>query len=201
MYAKLQYPHEGDSQASDDESDEAEYADRILEQKTVIKTWDDLFNGRFRTEHLLFCSRTTEVELSTLHPPQAQIFKLWQIYLENIDPLLKLTHTPTLQPRIIDAAGDTTKIEPNLEALMFAIYCMAVTSLDHEQCQTMFGVPRNDVLRSYQLGTREALINCGFLKSSNRECLTALHLYLVSHGTNNTPFDHLTGPVHAQARG
>ena len=129
----------------------------------------------------MFCSRSAGIDLSTLHPPQAQIFKLWQTYLENVDPLLKLTHTPTLQPRIIDAASDLTNIEPTMEALMFAIYCMAVFSLTQEQCQKMFGTPRGDVIRGYQLGAREALLNCGFLKTSDRECLTALHLYLVSY--------------------
>ncbi|RMZ68167.1 C6 transcription factor [Pyrenophora seminiperda CCB06] len=133
-----------------------------------------------RSEHLLFCSRSAGIELSTLHPPQAQIFKLWQIYLENVDPLLKLTHTPTLQPRIIDAAGDVSSIEPNMEALMFAIYCMSVFSLEQEQCQKMFGTSRIDVIRGYQLGAREALLNCGFLKTEDRECLTALHLYLIT---------------------
>lgn len=134
----------------------------------------------YRSEHLLFCSRAAGVELSTLHPSQAQIFKLWQSYLENIDPILKLTHTPTLQARIIDAASDVTKIEPNLEALMFGIYCVTINSLDQDECRAVFGVSRIDAIRGYQLGAREALLNCGFLKSSNRECLTALHLYLVS---------------------
>ncbi|EMD86139.1 hypothetical protein COCC4DRAFT_162180 [Bipolaris maydis ATCC 48331] len=179
MVPKLQYPNDGESQESDDDSDETDPADPILEPQKIVKAWDDLSaDGLYRNEHLLFCSRTVGVELSALHPSQTQIFKLWQLYLENVDPLLKLTHTPTLQARIIDAAGDVTNIEPNLEALMFAIYCMVISSLDPDQCQTMFGVPKLEVIRGYQLGAREALLNCGFLKSSNRECLTALHLYL-----------------------
>ena len=116
-----------------------------------------------------------------MHPNQAQIFKLWQIYLENVNPLLKITHTPTLQARIIDAASDMTSTSPPLEALMFSIYCIAVFSLGHEKCLEMFGAPRQDVLRGYQLATREALLNCGFLKTSDRDCLTALHLYLVRY--------------------
>ena len=181
MTGKAQHPYDGESQGSGDESDEVDSPAHVIRPDEVVKAWDELFHqGVYRTEHLLFCSRTAGVELSALHPPQAQIFKFWQLYLENIDPLLKLTHTPTLQARIIDAASDVTKIEPNLEALMFAIYCMAITSLNQKQCQAMFGTPRGDILRGYQLGAREALLNCGFLKCNNRECLTALHLYLVS---------------------
>ncbi|CAN9209830.1 unnamed protein product [Alternaria alternata] len=140
-----------------------------------------------RSEDLLFCSRSADVSLSTLHPPQAQIFKLWQLYLENVDPLLKLTHTPTFQARIIDAASDISNIDPALEALMFSIYCMAIFSLDQEQCQAMFGRRRSEIIRGYQVGAREALVNCEFLKSSDRECLTALHLYLISLKPDTDP--------------
>lgn len=201
MRAKLQLANEGECPPDDDDSDDAEFLDQTLELRHIVRVWDQFFNGRFRSEHLLFCSRASGIELSTLHPPQAQIFKLWQLYLENVDPILKLTHTPTLQPRIIDAVSDVTKIEPNLEALMFSIYCMAIHSLDEDECQAMFGTPRNDILRGYQMGAREALLNCGFLRSSNRECLTALHFYLVSRDSRKMPPNRLTSLVHAQAGG
>jgi hypothetical protein len=146
-----------------------------------VKAWDQLYGSDLhRSEHLLFCTPNTTIDLAALHPDQGQIFKLWQIYLENVDPLLKVTHTPTLQPRIIDAASDVASIHPTLEALMFAIYCMAIFSLNQEECKTMFGTPREDIMRGYQLGAKEALLRCGFLKNSDRDCLTALHLYLVS---------------------
>jgi hypothetical protein len=147
----------------------------------VKNAWDSLY---LSNDHLLFCSRNTTVQLAALHPTQVQIFKLWQIYLDNVNPLIKVTHTPTLQARIIDAASDVTTINPSLEALMFSIYCVAVFSLDQEHCRVLFGTPRQDVLRGYQLGAREALLNCGFLKSSDRDCLTALHLYLVRQDVN-----------------
>ncbi|CAE7186311.1 hypothetical protein PTNB73_06510 [Pyrenophora teres f. teres] len=173
---------------NDADSDDTGSPSPILRKREVVKAWDELYDDHLnRSEHLLFCSRSAGIELSTLHPPQAQIFKLWQIYLENVDPLLKLTHTPTFQPRIIDAASDLTSVPPNMEALMFAIYCMAVFSLTQYQCQMMFGTPRGDVIRGYQLGAREALLNCGFLKTSDRECLTALHLYLISLKSETDP--------------
>jgi hypothetical protein len=117
--------------------------------------------------------------LTTLHPNQIHIFKLWQVYIENFDPLLKVTHTPTLQGRIINAAGDVTNIDPTLEALMFSIYCVAIFSLGHKDCLKQFGQSREALLSQYQLGAREALLNCTFLRSGDRDVLTALHFYLV----------------------
>lgn len=88
-----------------------------------------------------------------------QIFKLWQVYLDNVNPLLKVTHTPTLQARIIDAASDITNIKPTLEALMFSIYSVSILSLTEDQCSGFFGSPKKDILTGYQISCQQALGN------------------------------------------
>ena len=143
----------------------------------VKKTWDQLPEKK---DHLLFGSRDEAVDISTLHPDPVQIFRLWQVYLENVDPLLKVTHAPSLQGRIVEAAGNVSSIGSNLEALMFSIYCMSVLSLSVNDCQAMFGSSKVDLSTKYQFGCQQALLNCGFLRRSDRDCLTALYLYLVS---------------------
>ncbi len=115
----------------------------------------------------------------TLHPQPFQIFQLWQVYLDNVDPLLKATHTPSLQKRIIEAAANVLTIKPELEALMFGIYCMAITSLAEDGCQAIFGLSRVELLAKFQLGCQQALLNSRFMRSTNRDCLTALYFYLV----------------------
>ena len=123
-------------------------------------------------------SRTT-IDLSALHPDPVQIFKIWQIYLDKVNPLLKVTHTPSLQARIIEATSNIRDIDPNLEALMFGIYSMSVLSVTVEDCSATFGSSREDLLMRYQFGCQQALLNCKLLQSSDRDCLTALFLYLV----------------------
>jgi hypothetical protein len=147
-------------------------------REVVGKTgWVQLFGDN---DHLLFGSHNKSFNLSTLHPEPVQIFRLWQIYLDNVNPLFKVTHTPSLQGRIIEAASNITNIIPSREALMFSIYCMAILSLSVHDCQTIFGSSRNDLLTKFQFGCQQALLNCSFLRSSDRDCLTALYLYLVS---------------------
>ena len=131
-------------------------------------------------DHLLFGSCKTAVNISTLHPDPAQIFRLWQLYLENVDPLLKVTHTPSLQGRIIEATSNILTINSTLEALMFSIYCMSILSLEVDDCKAMFGSSKADLLTRYQFGCQQALSNCGYLRSNDRDCLTALYFYLVS---------------------
>ncbi|KAJ5601109.1 hypothetical protein N7510_010643 [Penicillium lagena] len=149
---------------------------------SVGKAWD-----QFDTDdHILFSSRNTAVDLSILHPEPVHIFRLWQIYLDNVNPLLKVIHS-NLQQRIIEAASNILNISPALEALMFSIYCMATLSLTAEECATMCGSPKQNLLKRYQVGCQQALLKCGFLRSSDRECLTALFLYLVSVHPNTDP--------------
>ncbi|KAF2466207.1 uncharacterized protein BDR25DRAFT_269406 [Lindgomyces ingoldianus] len=168
-------------QASGSDSDSSH--DEVLEV-VVKKGWVQLFG---ENDHLLFGSRIKNVDLSTLHPSPVQIFRLWQIYLDNVNPLLKVTHTPSLQGHIIEAASNVTNIKPTLEALMFSIYCMAILSLAVDDCQAIFGSSKDDLLIQFQFSCQQALLNCGFLRSSDRDCLTAFYLYLVSVRPSTVP--------------
>ncbi|KAK4248227.1 hypothetical protein C7999DRAFT_31281 [Corynascus novoguineensis] len=118
-------------------------------------------------DHLLFGAPNPDVHLPSLHPDQVQIFRLWQIYLDNVNTLLKVTHTPTLQKRIIDAAADVENISEALEALMFSIYCAAVLSLTDDECIVSFHLSRDHLLARYQVAS--------------------LYLYLVSVGPQVDP--------------
>ncbi|KAK0709941.1 hypothetical protein B0T26DRAFT_786864 [Lasiosphaeria miniovina] len=177
------------SDTSDDEADES-----VISKASVRRAFDQAYRSP-ESDHLLLGGPTTAVDLSTLHPEPVQIFRLWQIYLDNVDPLLKVTHTPTLQGRIIEAAGNVAGLSPPLEALMFAIYCIAVVSVDPDDCPAVLGAPDDTLLRGYRFGCRQALSNCGFLQTADRECLTALFLYLISvgHSTHPRPLSSMLG--------
>jgi hypothetical protein len=40
------------------------------------------------------------IDLHLLRPSQPRIFILWQLFLDNVDPLLKIIHVPTMQRQI-----------------------------------------------------------------------------------------------------
>lgn len=159
--------------------------DQRADPSTVDNLYEDIVkNNRPRlyqgTNDILFGSRKLNVDLSELHPKHVHIFRLWQIYLDNLDPLLKVTFTPSLQARIVDAAGDIKGIQPELQALMFSIYSVSVSSISDNECHSLFGAPKEEVLNGYRFATQQGLLHCDFLCSSDRDCLTALYLYLVA---------------------
>jgi hypothetical protein len=147
-----------------------------MPESVVTKAWEHV---RERDDLLLFGARKADADLSTMHPSHAHIFKLWQIYLDNVNPLLKVTHIPTLQAQIIDVVGHLSSIEPNLEALMFGVYCIAIMSLDEQECATLLGSTKKELLGIYQNACQQALLKCNFLRSTSRDCLTALFFYIV----------------------
>jgi hypothetical protein len=123
---------------------------------------------------------TATKALISLHPTPVQIFRLWQTFLVNVNPLVKIFHAPTVQQIVLDASGDLTQVPKATEALMFAIYLLAVTSLKAEECESMFGESRTSLLSKYSHGAQQALINAKFLRSLNLYSLQAFSLFLLA---------------------
>lgn len=136
-----------------------------------------MFDGQDGFPFVIGGSTTSVTEL---HPPAVQIFQLWQVYLDNVNPLLKVTHTQTLQGQLIEAAANPSKINKPLEALLFSIYFMAIVSLTDEEVQDTFKEEKSRLMSKYHRGTQQALINAGFMRSSDLVVLQAFLMYLVS---------------------
>ena len=130
---------------------------------------------------LIFDLRLGDMSLTHLHPPAAQIFSLWQTFLDHVNPLVKIIHAPTLQRRILEASVAVEQVSRPLEALMFAIYSCAVTSLSHEECVELAGESRDTLMAVYHRAAEQALIRAGFLKTLDIVVLQAAVLFAVSH--------------------
>ena len=116
--------------------------------------------------------------LHYLHPPETRIFTLWQIYLENVDPLLKIVHVPTTQGQILRACSHLGTIPPPVEAVMFSMYYSAITSL--QDSTRMFpNEDRGELLERYRTGLERALAKAKFMTRPEVPTLQALTLYLI----------------------
>ncbi|KNG50711.1 c6 transcription factor [Stemphylium lycopersici] len=123
-------------------------------------------------------SRSTD--LQSFHPDPIQVLKLWQVYLDNINPLVKICHVPTVQRLVFNASDSLYALPRDLEALLFAIYCITVQSIGDEQCIAMLGQPRATAIRRFRRGAKQALINANFLKSASFMLLQAFTLFILS---------------------
>ena len=133
---------------------------------------------------LLFGRLLVRNSLTSIHPPPVQIFRLWQVFLNNVNPVTKIVHAPTIQELLLQAMSDVDKVSASTEALMFAIYHSAIVSIDDEACQHILGESRVITLAKYSTAIQQALINAKLLRTSNLMVLQALALYLLSIRTS-----------------
>ncbi|KAH8586036.1 C6 zinc finger protein [Bisporella sp. PMI_857] len=132
------------------------------------------------SEELLLGGDSPASNLEELQPAPSQIFRLWQVYLDRVNPLTKIIHVPTLQPYLVDATSGSHVVPKNVEALLFAIYAMAVVALTEEECLDILGYSGKKAFRRFSVGARMSLIGVGFLKSHDLTTLQALLLHLIS---------------------
>ncbi len=114
-----------------------------------------------------------------LWPEPAQVFRLWQIYLDKVNPLTKIIHVPTLQPYLATATTGSHNVPKNIEALLFAIFLMATIASSDDECTIVLGYPKNQALQRFSSGVRSSLMRMGFLKSYDMTTLQALVIYQV----------------------
>jgi hypothetical protein len=122
------------------------------------------------------------VDLTDMHPTGMHILQLWQTYLNNVDPLLKLTHTPTLQKRVIEACGrisSRVSIDKGLEALLFNIYFISINSLTEAESMASFGVTKSSLQARYHVASQQALLNVNLMRTLDLTVMQAFMLYLV----------------------
>ncbi|KIW16612.1 hypothetical protein PV08_03800 [Exophiala spinifera] len=114
------------------------------------------------------------------HPPKAHVLLLWQIFKDNVDPVVKIIHAPSVEVSIQKALADPDRIARSFEALMFAVYCLSVFTLHNEDCEQKFGETRQILLARYKAATRMALVRAKVLRTTNVVVLQAFIFHLFS---------------------
>jgi hypothetical protein len=117
--------------------------------------------------------------VSMFHPRPNQIMTLWRIFVERVDPVVRLVHKPTLLNKIIKVKGDVTRMSKPFEALMFSIYFSCVTSMTEEECQIHLVENKGVLLARYRFAVQQSLARAGFLSTHSVVTLQALIIYLV----------------------
>ncbi|KAH6657064.1 fungal-specific transcription factor domain-containing protein, partial [Truncatella angustata] len=133
------------------------------------------------TDHHAFVLgyRSADVDLRKLHPLPSQIPFIWQVYVENVDPVVKILHIPTMNPIIRKIRSDMDSLSPGMEALMFSIYYAAITSLEDDEVKTNFGAEKSHLIKQFRYGTEQALAKANFLNTSDLIVIQAFALFLV----------------------
>lgn len=108
-----------------------------------------------------------------------QATRLWHVWLNNVNPIVRLLHIPTTQPLFFAAVNNPTQTSADFSALIFSIYFAAVTSIDDSETYLILGQDRQSALNAYQCGLELSLHMADFLDYPTIASIQAMSMYLV----------------------
>lgn len=126
----------------------------------------------------IFSFSSTISSLRNFHPPLDQIYTYWNIYRENVHPLLRVFHGPHTEKVLFEAAQNLDHVSKPTEVMMFAIYYAAATSIATVDCMAVFAMEKEAALKKYRFAFEQALARADFLSTQELVVLQSLTLFL-----------------------
>ncbi|KAM5341622.1 hypothetical protein ACJ41O_014653 [Fusarium nematophilum] len=153
------------------------------------------FTGESDHHSFLMGYRSADVDLAGLHPLPAHSSFLWQVYLENVEPLVKVLHVPTMGRLMNKLRRQVDDLRDGEEALVLAIYYGAVASMEAEEVrlpttiispqspnifevQTNLGASQAHYVSQFRFALEQALAKANLLNTSDMAVLQAFAIFL-----------------------
>lgn len=119
--------------------------------------------------------------------------QLYRRFGTAVDPLIRILHKPTFEKELTlfhrNGARSTHGLNKGFEALIFAIYFGAITSMRADEVVSMFGVDRAVMRKRYMVAVEQALANARFLQSEELMPLQACVLFNVRQSSHEAWLD------------
>lgn len=116
--------------------------------------------------------------LRSFHPPARQIPIYWKIFKENVDPVLRILHRPTIEKLVAEATRNLDHLTKTSECTIFSIYYAVVTSSSPQECVNILGFDKEAGLKRYRFAFEQSLARANFLSTQEVDILLAMVLYL-----------------------
>lgn len=163
--AEIRYVLDSPSSEEDDDADTPDSATNASSPFSLHQGW-------------IFGYSSVMYDMSRLHPSPSQIFIIWEIFKENVDPVLKIVHAPTVKNVIMKAAVSASSLSKASEALFYAICFAAVVSMSEDQCKQLLSDEKSRLMQRYRFAVEQGLARAQFLNSSNLVVLQAFIMFL-----------------------
>ncbi|KAJ5497178.1 hypothetical protein N7463_009165 [Penicillium fimorum] len=143
---------------------------------------NSISNG-FNVLHLLGIGNSLSPSFISLPRDRLASSKLCQVYLQNVDPIIKILHRPSLSKWMLE--GGTTYLgssEDNYAviALESAVCYTAANTMTEGQCQVAFQKTKSSIMAMRRKMCEDAIENAGLLTTRDITVLQAFILYLES---------------------
>ena len=115
-------------------------------------------------------------------PDSETALQLYDIYFENVDPVFKISHTPSLKRFLVNGNNylGQDPSSPSNRALRAATWYAAVTTIRNDECGARFGTSRTALLSYYRRHVDVALAQADLVNTTEMATLQASVIYNVS---------------------
>ncbi|KAK3696327.1 hypothetical protein LTR37_018063, partial [Vermiconidia calcicola] len=114
------------------------------------------------------------------HPTHEQAMMMWKTHVENVEPICRILHIPSTSVMVHISSQQPKSASKADECLLFAIYHFAIYSMAEDECAENFEQSRSTLLQRYHFAARQALVNAGFLRTTEMSIIQALVLFLLA---------------------
>ncbi|CAI7671573.1 unnamed protein product [Penicillium pancosmium] len=116
--------------------------------------------------------------LSNFHPSPIISHLLFNVFEENVAPIILIVHKPMLKELLQTATTNPKNLDKGSEALIFSIYLASIYSMSPEVCLTQLGTDHTTLITRYRFAVEQALVRAGFLHTRKLIVLQAAVLFL-----------------------
>lgn len=155
--------------------------DACLDDENDTASPDNEWSMSDEGQAYVYSFNSTVCNLAAFHPPPDRVPFLWQVFVDQVDPVIRMLHKPTMQAHITKARDRAMEMSKPTEALLFAIYFAGITSMTEEQCHNALQEGKASLLCRYRFAVEQGLARAEFLSAHNLVTLQALVIFLVTH--------------------
>ncbi|EWZ33069.1 hypothetical protein FOZG_14564 [Fusarium oxysporum Fo47] len=117
--------------------------------------------------------------IDAMFPMPSQMFFIWQAYVENIDPFLKIIHVPSITEALMTKGCRLAIMEPAMRALLSCISFAAIASLTEEEVVRLnYGVDKKTLSLRFRAGAEAALARADFMNTATLMTIQAFTIFL-----------------------
>ncbi|KAG9251562.1 uncharacterized protein F5Z01DRAFT_627166 [Emericellopsis atlantica] len=156
--------------------------EEAAEEHADVPEADCHVDGAVRSHHQgfvlgsnVFANTSVEDDLS---PLPSQMLFIWQVFCDNVDPFVKILDHAATTKTVQGIKGKLHALDPETEALMFAVSLAAIVSLDEEEAALNFGVSKPRLLARLRLGAEKALASAKFMTTGSIAVVQAFVIYV-----------------------
>lgn len=119
---------------------------------------------------------TFSFDVAIIRPSPMQLQTCWRVFLQKIDPLVKVLHRGSTERILRTVLNDEAAVGES--ALVFAICLSSLSTMSPMDAENCFNAPKQTTLVTYRQATENALMRANLLTTESLTTLQAFGLYL-----------------------